>query len=55
MGIFDIIELKNHCQAITAYMVYLDAHRDDFELSTTFVADHVRQMVAILDKLENSP
>lgn len=55
MGIFDIIELKNHCQAITEYMVYLDAHRDDFELTTTMVADHVRKMNAILDNLEKNP
>lgn len=55
MGIFDIIEFKNHCQAITEYMVYLDAHRDDFEFTTTMVADHIRKMNAILDKLEKNP
>lgn len=54
MGIYDIIELKNHCQAITEYMVYLDAHREDYELTTSMVADHVRKMVTILDKLEKS-
>lgn len=54
MGIFDIIELKNHCQSITEYMVYLDAHRDDFELTSTMVADHVRKMTTILDKLEKN-
>lgn len=54
MGIFDIIELKNHCQAITDYMVYLDAHREDYELSSSMVADHVRKMVTILDKIQNS-
>lgn len=54
MGIFDIIELKNHCQAITEYMVYLDAHKNEFELCTTMVADHVKKMLTILDKLEKS-
>lgn len=54
MGLFDIIELKNHCYAITEYMVYFDAHREDYELITIMVADHVRKIVSILDKLEHS-
>lgn len=55
MGIFDIIELKNHCQAIGEYMFYIDCHPDDVKFPSSLVVEHVKKMVAILDKLEKNP
>lgn len=52
MGIFDFIELKNHCQAIGEYILYLDAHRDEFDLCTTMMQDHIKKMFTLLAKYD---
>lgn len=55
MGIFDIIELKGHCQSIGEYVLYMETHKDEFDLCHTMIADHLKKMITILDKLEKSP
>ena len=52
MGIFDIIEMKQHCRAIGEYLLYMDAHPNDAILSHPFIRDHLKKMYELLDKLE---
>lgn len=59
MGIFDIIELKNHIQAIGEYVFYItDVCQDRSNLSREivqsmdFIRDHLKKMHEVLDKLE---
>lgn len=52
MGIFDIIELKNHCQSIGEYILYLDLHRDEFDMCTLMMQDHLKKMMTLLDKFD---
>lgn len=52
MGIFDIIELKQHCRAIGEYCLYIDAHPEDKVPVTDYMRDHLKQMYAVLDKIE---
>ena len=54
MGIFDIIELKNHCQAIGEYLLYLDKNPSELQSCQIFMADHLKKMVTLLDRIENS-
>lgn len=62
MGIFDIIELKLHVQALGEYVFYM-ADRSclhtadlpaDFNQSLNFMTDHLKIMMYVLDKMENS-
>lgn len=52
MGIFDIIELKQHCRAIGEYLLYMDAHPEDKIPCTNFCRDHLKQMYTVLERLE---
>lgn len=52
MGIFDIIEMKQHVNSIGEYVFYLDAHRDEFELCSSLIREHLKKMITILDKME---
>lgn len=52
MGIFDIIELKNHLQAIGEYLFYVESHPDEMEVCCTLMKEHIKKSFTILDKLE---
>lgn len=55
MGIFDIIECKQHLQAIGEYLVYLDndEHRDKEWFSCCrFIRDHMKKILEVLEKIE---
>lgn len=58
MGIFDIIELKQHVQAIGEYLFYIDAHCDpsnDAIQCHVLISGHLKQMNDLLAKMENNP
>lgn len=55
MGIFDIIELRNHVHAITEYLLYLETPgslEKDFEMVSTLICDHCKKMDTLLAKME---
>ena len=52
MGIFDIIELKNHLSAIREYLMYLDIHPDELKICSTLMCDHIKKSENILDKFD---
>lgn len=52
MGIFDVIELKNHLDAINQYLLYIDAHPDDIAQCLNIVSGHCISMKKILDKFD---
>ena len=55
MGIFDIIELRQHVQAVGEYLFYIDAHCEptkEAEHCHLFINDHLKKMSAILARLE---
>lgn len=57
MGIFDIIELKNHVQAIGEYIFYIDNHCEpskDALHCHTLMTGHLKQMSDLLARLENN-
>lgn len=54
MGIFDIIELKQHVQSLGEYVLYIDAHPQDSPLVSCYMRDHLRKMIEVLDKMDNS-
>lgn len=53
MGLFDIIELENHVQAIGEYMLYLDANPDELRSVGFYVSDHLKKMLKVLEKFKN--
>lgn len=61
MGIFDIIELKNHIRAIEEYLLYLDSLqlrecvvcKDEFPQTITLCNEHCKKMLTILDKFDS--
>lgn len=58
MGIFDILELRNHVQAIGEYIFYIDAHCEpskDAQHCLTLITANLKQMRDILAKMENNP
>lgn len=69
MGIFDIIELRQHIRSIGEYVFYLadvasQAYDDatqrrvipmvDLSQSLDFIRDHLKKMSDVLDKFEKS-
>lgn len=60
MGIFDIIEIRNHLDAINEYLLYIDSckSRDTpFSWSsclatTNLISGHVYNIRKVLDKME---
>lgn len=52
MGVFDIIELQNHIKAINEYLLYMDAHKEEFSMCSNLISGHLWDMKIILDKLE---
>lgn len=58
MGIFDIIELRNHIQAVGEYLFYIDAHCEpskDAQHCHVLISGHLKQMNDLLAKLEKNP
>ena len=58
MGIFDIIELRNHVQAVGEYLFYIDAHCEpskDAQHCHVLISGHLKQMNDILAKMEKCP
>lgn len=54
MGIFDIIELKQHCRAVGEYLLFMDAHPDQAISCHQYIRDHLKKMYDVLEKLEKS-
>ena len=69
MGIFDIVELKQHVRSIGEYVFYLadvaaQAYDDasqrrvipaiDLSQSLDFIRDHLKSMSQLLDKMEKN-
>lgn len=57
MGIFDILELRNHVQAIGEYIFYIDSHCEPSKEAGhchALMIAHLKQMRDILAKLENN-
>lgn len=57
MGIFDIIELKDHVQAIGEYLFYIDSHCDPSPEAVhchNLISGHLKQMCNALDSLEKN-
>lgn len=54
MGIFDIIELKQHCRAIGEYLLYMDAHPEDKTPVTGYCRDHLKKMYEVLGKYDKN-
>lgn len=55
MGIFDILELRNHVQAIGEYIFYIDTHCEpskDAQYCHTLITAHLKQMRDVLAKME---
>ena len=52
MGIFDIIELKQHCRAVGEYLLYMDAHPAESQSCHPFIRDHLKKMYEVLDKFD---
>lgn len=52
MGIFDIIELKQHCRAIGEYLLYMDNHPEDKLPVTNYCRDHLKKMYDVLSKFD---
>lgn len=52
MGIFDIIEMKQHCRAIGEYLLYMDAHPADAISCHQYIRDHLKNLYNVLDNLE---
>lgn len=58
MGIFDIIELKQHVRSIGEYIFYIDSHcepSNETEHCLTLITGHLKQMSNVLDNLEKNP
>ena len=52
MGIFDIIELKNHCQAIGEYLLYVDKNPEELQMCSNLMSEHLKKMFTLLDRME---
>lgn len=52
MGIFDIIEMKQHTRAIGEYLLFMDAHPSEASSCHPYIRDHLKKMYDVLDKLE---
>lgn len=60
MGIFDIIELKNHINAIREYVVYLETMQSrecqvclkEFPQTLNLVIEHCKLSLKVLENLE---
>lgn len=52
MGIFDVIELKQHCRAIGEYLLYMDNHPEDKISCTNYCRDHLKKMYDVLAKFD---
>lgn len=52
MGIFDIIEMKQHCCAIGEYLLFMDAHPADSLSCHQYIRDHLKKMYDVLAKFE---
>lgn len=54
MGLFDIIELKQHCRAIGEYVLFMDSHPNEASTCYTFIREHLKNMYDVLAKLEKN-
>ena len=52
MGIFDIIEMKQHLRSIGEYLLYMDAHPAEAKICYQFIRDHLKNLYSVLDKFE---
>lgn len=54
MGVFDIIEMKQHTRAIGEYLLFMDAHPEQASSCHQYIRDHLKKMYEVLAKLEKS-
>lgn len=52
MGVFDIIEMENHIRSINEYLLYIDSHRDEYEICSNLISGHLLSMKKILEKMK---
>lgn len=52
MGIFDVIELKQHCRAIGEYLLYMDAHPEQAASCHPYIRDNLKKMYQVLEKFD---
>lgn len=52
MGVFDIIEMENHICSINEYLLYIDSHRDEYDICSNYISGHLLQMKKILEKMK---
>lgn len=52
MGIFDIIELKQHVRSIGEYLLYMESHSTDASTCHPYIRDHLKKMYDVLQKYE---
>lgn len=52
MGIFDVIEMKQHIRAVGEYLLYMDSHPNDAISCHCYIRDHLKKMYEVLDKLD---
>lgn len=52
MGIFDVIELKQHCRSIGEYLLFMEAHPDEANSCHPYIRDHLKKMYDVLAKFD---
>ena len=54
MGIFDVIELKQHLRSIGEYILYEDNHPEDKVSVHPYIRDHLKKMYDVLAKYDKN-
>lgn len=52
MGIFDVIELKQHVRSIGEYLLYMESHDKESSTCHPYIRDHLKKMYDVLHKYE---
>lgn len=52
MGIFDIIEIKQHLRAVGEYLLYMEAHPNDASTCHPYIRDHLKKLYDVLAKFD---
>lgn len=60
MGVFDIIELKNHVRACKEYVLYLDSLsgkdclscHNEFPQTLNLISEHLKNMENVLERMD---
>ena len=53
MGIFDVIELKQHCRSIGEYLLFMESHPAEAPSCHAYIRDHLKKMYDVLAKFDN--